>query len=166
MRKKKQTVAPAMPTFVPPARREQPAPIIEMPPISVEPVWQGIADESRDSVSAQDRSKAFLIRNAPMYVVAVVIAVCVTILYTLAAWGIGVAAPYSLDRVLFFFASLAAFLFYTHMQSVKEDYDHSRAGVERLRIEAARDVAVEQLRSKERIQLAAFKQLTDKESDE
>lgn len=165
MRKKK-TVAPALPTFVPPAERKQPAPIVELQPISVEPIWNGIADESRDSVSAQDRSKAFLIRNAPLYLVAIVIAICVTILYTLAMWGFGIQVPYSLDRVLFFFMSLAVFLFYTHIQSVKEDYNHSRAGVERLRIEAARDVAVEQLRSRERIQLAAFKQLTDKESND
>lgn len=128
-----------------------------MQPLDVTPLWHGIPDESRDSVSAQDRSKAFLIRNSPMYAVGILTALCVTILYTLFGIMLETVAPYMLDRVLIFLVSLAGFLYYAHDRADKRDYDHSRAGVERLRltiggevakshVQAERDLKIESMR--------------------
>lgn len=163
--KRKQTAAPMPSQFVAPPMKREPPPAIAVPDIDVSPVWAGIADDSRDSVSAQDRSKAFLIRNAPMYFVAVTTAIVATLAYSLVAIALKVEAPWLMDRLLIFLIALAAFTYVTHLAALKKDYEHSRAGVERLRIEKGYAWANDQLRSRERITEMAYKQLTQGEDE-
>lgn len=103
-------------------------------------VWMPTASPSRDSVSAQDRAKGFIIRQVPSYVVTLTIALVGTIAYTLIAMEMDVSAPWALDRLLVFLVSVAVVLMVSHSRADGRDYDHSHAGIERRRIDAAVEI--------------------------
>lgn len=152
--------------FVPPPSRPQPLPPMEpMRTIDISAGWQGVPDESRDSVSAQDRSKAFLVRNAPLYLAVTMMASGVTILYGIVAVLGNFGMPWQLDKLLVFVAFLSATLAYVHVKSVTQDYEHSRAGVERHKIEAMKEIGIAQIQADRDLRLESMKMITRREDE-
>ena len=128
-------------TFVPADTRRQivnPEPIA---PIMVDAAWTPIPDASQDRTSAQDGAKGFLLLQLPVLGLSALLALCVLLLYVLAlfagGWNPQVA---QIDKTLIFFGVMAVTYMRYHRRAVSEHYDHSRAGVERHRIDRAAEV--------------------------
>ena len=144
--------------FVAP-EREQTAIVVDSAPLATadtSAVWMPTASPTRDSVSAQDRARGFLLRQTPIYVVVLVLAVAVTLAYTLVSMAAEVAAPFMLDRVLVFLAMLAGGAFIVHDRGDRRDYDHSHAGIERKRIDAAVEIRTREIDAELQLRTAAL----------
>lgn len=148
--------------FVAPyAEDERQAPAL---PVVAEPIqvtdmagaWLSPQSPTRDSISAKDRAEAFVIRQTPIYVVTVVVAVAVTVAYTLFAWAAGVNAPWAMDKLLVFLLMLAGGLFVTHSRANRTDYEHTHAGTERLRIMTAAEIRKAELQAELEIRRTAL----------
>lgn len=132
-------------TFV--AERPRPMKPAEMLPaspqvIDVSPAWQPMQSPGRDSTSAQDRAKAIHIRAIPVYAATVGIAVLVVILYsvTLAFFRVDVDVPLFADKIMVFLGVVFGWGLFVYLRLNQQEYDHTHAGVERLRIVEAADI--------------------------
>ena len=147
--------------FVAPAPRPlRPAEIMPAPaqPVDLSPAWQPMTSPGRDSVSAVDRAKAFHIRSIPIYAAIVGMAVAAVILYsvTIAFWGVQINVPLFADRILIFLAVAFGWGLWMFKQANETDYDHSHAGIERLRIETAGDIQLAIVEAETEIKLKAL----------
>lgn len=143
--------------FVAPAREE--VIHLEHAPLATadtSAVWTPTASPTRDSVSAQDRAKGFIIRQIPSYVVTLTIATVGTIAYTLIAMEMDVSAPWALDRLLVFLVAVAVALMVSHGRADGRDYDHSHAGIERKRIDAAVEIRTREIDAELELRTAAL----------
>lgn len=147
-------------TFVAPAARPpRPAEIMPAPAQTVDlsAAWQPTESPSRDSISAVDRAKAVHIRAFPIYAAVAGIAVVAVILYSITLWFTGwQGAPYALDRVLIFVGTLTALGLWQYLRLNKQEFDHSHAGVERLRIETAGEIQLAIIEAETEIKLKAL----------
>ena len=149
--------------FVAPFAEEEPrqAPAL---PVVAQPIqvtdtagaWISPQSPTRDSVSAKDRAEAFVIRQTPVYVVTVIIALAVTVAYTLIALAAGVNAPWAMDKTLVFLFMLAGGLFVTHSRANRTDHEHTHAGTERLRIKTAAEIRKAELEAELEIRRTAL----------
>jgi len=145
-------VAPGVP---PP----KPAEIVPWPaqPVDVSGAWQPTASPSRDSISAVDRARAVHIRAIPIYVAGLGVALVALIMYVMTLWIMGAGgAPYALDRVLVFVGVLTVVELVIYLRLNKQEYDHTHAGVERLRIETAGEVQMAVIEAETEIRLKAL----------
>ena len=139
---------------------------VELPPATVEaqPIqitdtsaaWGGVASPTRDSVSARDRAVAFQIRQIPIYVAGVGVALAGTLAYTLIALAADIGAPWAADRLLVFLGLAVVALLVSHHRANVTDYEHTHAGTERLRIRTAADVRRAELDAELKLRLAAL----------
>ena len=147
-------------SFVAPAPRPpRPAEIMTAPaqPVDMSGAWQPTESPSRDSISAVDRAKAVHIRAIPIYAAVAGIAVVAVILYSITLWFTGwQGAPYALDRVLIFVGTLTALGLWQYLRLNKQEFDHSHAGVERLRIETAGEIQLAIIEAETEIKLKAL----------
>lgn len=125
-------------------RPPRPAEIMPAPaqPVDLSQAWQPMTSPGRDSVSAVDRAKAFHIRSIPIYAAVVGMAVAAVILYsvTITFWGVHIDVPMFADRILIFLAVTFGWGLWMFKQANETDYDHSHAGIERLRILEAAEI--------------------------
>lgn len=144
--------------FVAPEREQAPIAVDAAPLATADTsaVWMPTASPTRDSVSAQDRARGFLLRQAPIYAIVLVLSIAVTLAYTLVGMAADVAAPFMLDRVLVFLAMLAGSAFAVHDRGDRRDYDHSHAGIERKRIDAAVDIRRREIDAELQLRTAAL----------
>ena len=137
----------------------KPAEIVPWPaqPVDVSQAWAATTSPSRDSVSAVDRAKAVHIRAIPIYAAVAGIAVVAVILYSITLWFTGWAgAPYALDRVLIFVGTLTALLLWQYLRLNKQEFDHTHAGVERLRVKTAGEIQLAIIEAETEIKLKAL----------
>lgn len=126
-----------------------------MPPTTIEPaalikvlapgtddVWAGSgawesteSRQSRDSVSAQDRARGANLRSIPVLISTTTLAAAGTVAYVLT----GVGKP--LDVLFVFLLLCGAFNLIAIVLLHRMDFQHSHAGLERMRIETAGRVA-------------------------
>lgn len=127
------------PTFVaaeakqPPAVIDAPAWMVERQPMAVDAVWTPV-EGAQDRTSAMDRARALQVRLVPFVAVWGVIAVVVGVVVTMVAqqWPAGALLG------LLLFAGLTAVTYY---RLNRTDYDYSREGTERHRLNTAADLA-------------------------
>lgn len=146
-------------SYVDPPRPPRPAEIMPAPAqvVDMSAAWTPTESPSRDSVSAVDRAKAVHIRAIPIYAAVAGIAVVAVILYSITLWFTGWAgAPYALDRVLIFVGTLTALGLWQYLRLNKQEFDHSHAGVERLRIETAGEIQLAIIEAETEIKLKAL----------
>ena len=125
-----------------------PVAVVDAQPIQItdtSAAWGGVASPTRDSVSAVDRARAFQIRQAPVYIAGVGVALAGTLAYTLVALAADIGAPWAADRLLV-----------SHHRANVTDYEHTHAGTERLRIRTAADVRRAELDAELKLRLAAL----------
>lgn len=147
--------------WVAPAPRPlRPAEIMPAPaqPVDLSPAWQPTTSPSRDSVSAVDRAKAVHIRAVPVYVAVLGVALVAVILYAMTLWFFRVetGAPWALDRILVFVGTLTGVGLFVYLRLNAQEYDHSHAGVERLRIDRAAEIQIAIVEAETEIKLKAL----------
>ena len=126
-------------------------------PVDVSQAWQATTSPSRDSISAVDRARAVHIRAIPIYVAGLGIAIVALILYVMTLWIMGASgAPWALDRVLVFVGVLTVVELVIYLRLNKQEYDHTHAGVERLRIETAGEIQLAVIEAETEIKLRAL----------
>lgn len=136
-----------------------PAAVVDMPPIQAtdtSAAWGGVASPTRDSVSALDRAKAYQVRQIPIYVAGVGVALAGTLAYALVAMSADIGAPWAMDRLLVFLVLVVAALLVSHHRANVTDYEHTHAGTERLRIRTAAEVRRAELDAELKLRLAAL----------
>lgn len=146
-------------SYVDPPRPPRPAEIMPAPAqvVDMSAAWTPTESPSRDSVSAVDRAKAVHIRAIPIYAAVAGIAVVAVILYSITLWFTGWAgAPYALDRVLIFVGTLTALGLWQYLRLNKQEFDHSHAGVERLRVKTAGEIQLAIIEAETEIKLKAL----------
>ena len=111
--------------------------LVRVTPVEVLPP---AADGSKDALSAVDRAKALRIRAHPVWWLVLAGACAATLAYWLAANAAGFRAAYNLDKLLVFAAALTVAGLVTYLRLNRLDFDHSRAGVERFRLETYAEV--------------------------
>lgn len=137
MNDRKNFVAPG------PPRPLRPAEIMpaQPPTVDLAAAWQPMSSPGRDSVSAMDRARAFHVRSAPAYVAVIGMAITAVVLYSATLWLLRAdGAPWMADRILIFLAIVFGGGMAVFVQLNRTDYDHSHAGIERLRITEAADI--------------------------
>lgn len=137
----------------------KPAEIVPWPaqPVDVSQAWAATTSPGRDSISAVDRARAVHIRAIPIYVAGLGVALVALIMYTMTLWIMGAGgAPYALDRVLVFVGVLTVVELVIYLRLNKQEYDHTHAGVERLRIETAGEVQMAVIEAETEIRLKAL----------
>ena len=142
-----------------PAPAPAPVAVVDAQPIQItdtSAAWGGVASPTRDSVSAVDRARAFQIRQIPIYIAGVGVALAGTLAYTLIALAAGIAAPWAADRLLVFLGLAVVALLVSHHRANVTDYEHTHAGTERLRIRTAADVRRAELDAELKLRLAAL----------
>ena len=152
-------VLPVTRNFVPAASRPE---VVQLPaavPLQsadLSRAWQATTSPSRDSVSAQDRAKAHLLRSIPVFVTVFLLSGAVTVLYAIVAMVAGVGVAGGLDRLFVFLFALAAMGFVAYGQESKREYEHSHAGVERLRVTAAVEIRQAEISAELQLRTAAL----------
>jgi len=127
------------PTFVaaeprqPPAVIDAPAWMVERQPMAVDAVWTPV-EGAQDRTSAMDRARALQVRLLPFLAVWGLIAVVVGVVVALLAKG----WPAGALLGVLVFAGLTAVTYY---RLNRTDYDYSREGTERHRLNTAADLA-------------------------
>ena len=97
------------------------------------------------------------IRAIPIYVAGLGVALVALIMYVMTLWIMGAGgAPYALDRVLVFVGVLTVVELVIYLRLNKQEYDHTHAGVERLRIETAGEVQMAVIEAETEIRLKAL----------
>ncbi len=148
-------------SFVAPAPRPpRPAEIMPAPAqmVDLSAAWQPTESPSRDSISAVDRAKAVHIRAVPIYVAVLGVAVVAVILYAMTLWffRVDTGAPWALDRILVFVGTLTGVGLFVYLRLNAQEFDHSHAGVERLRIETAGEIQMAIIEAETEIKLRAL----------
>lgn len=124
----------------------------------VSPAWNvDTKNPSRDSVSAKDRAEAVQIRARPVWVMVGSASAAVTAIYTIFAMVGGWGAPWALDRIAVFLTVGTALGLFTYLRLNRLDYDHSRAGVERMKIKTAGQVRLAEIDAEMRIKTEALR---------
>lgn len=137
----------------------KPAEIVPWPsqPVDLSPAWTPTTSPSRDSVSAVDRARAVHIRAIPIYLAGLGVAIVALIMYVMTLWFMGAGgAPYALDRVLVFLGVLTVVELGTFLRLNKQEFDHSHAGVERLRVKTAGEIQLAIIEAETEIKLRAL----------
>ncbi len=143
----------------PAPRPPRPAEIMPAPAqmVDMSAAWQPTESPSRDSISAVDRARAVHIRAIPIYLAGLGVALVVLIMYVMTLWIAGAGgAPYALDRVLVFLGVLTVVELVIYLRLNKQEYDHTHAGVERLRIETAGEIQLAIIEAETEIKLKAL----------
>ena len=138
---------------------EKPPATVDVTPIQMtdtSAAWAGVASPTRDSISAVDRARAFQIRQIPIYIAGVGVALAGTLAYTLIALAADIGAPWAADRLLVFLGLAVAALLVSHHRASVTDFQHTHAGVERLRVQTAADVRRAELDAELKLRLAAL----------
>ena len=147
-------------SFVAPAPRPpRPAEIMPAPaqPVDMSAAWTPTESPSRDSISAVDRARAVHIRAIPIYLAGLGVALVALIMYVMTLWIAGAGgAPYALDRVLVFLGVLTVVELVIYLRLNKQEYDHTHAGVERLRIETAGEIQLAIIEAETEIKMRAL----------
>jgi hypothetical protein len=133
------------PTFVPaqlpavktPAPVDAPAWLTERQPLAVDAVWTPV-DGAQERTSAMDRAKALRVRLVPFLVTWGLIAGVVGVV----VWQVAKQWPAGALLALLLFATLTAVTYY---RLNRTDYDYSREGTERHRLDTAADLARRQM---------------------
>ena len=136
-----------------------PVAVVDAQPIQITDTgraWEVPSNPSKDSVSAKDRAEALAIRARPLWYMVGATSTAATAGWAIVAWAAGIGAPFLLDKLLVFLATYAALSFVTYLRLNRLDHDHSRAGVERLKIKAAADVRRAELDAELKLRLAAL----------
>ena len=152
-------VLPVTRNFVPAASRPE---VVQLPeqtplqPADLSRAWQSTTSPSRDSVSAQDRAKAHLLRSVPVFVTVFLLSGAVTVLYAIVAMVAGVGVAGGLDKLFVFLFALACLAFVAYGQESKREYEHSHAGVERLRVTSAVEIRKAEISAELQLRTAAL----------
>lgn len=114
-----------------PQRRQSPALHEVLPPVPAEPAalayaWQQPVEGMMEHTSANDRAKGVVRRSLPMLALVALLALA----GALVAWGVAGAVP-SVLTFLFLMATVGGGLYFWESRT---EYQHSRGGIERLRI--------------------------------
>jgi hypothetical protein len=117
----------------PPATIDAPAWLVERQPMALDAVWTPV-DGAQERTSAMDRAKALRVRLVPFLVTWALIAVVVGVVVAMVAkqW------PAGAMLAVLLFALLTAVTYY---RLNRTDYDYSREGTERHRLDTAADLA-------------------------
>jgi hypothetical protein len=116
-----------------PATIDAPAWLVERQPLDMANVWTP-TEGARESTSAMDRAKALRVRLLPFVVLWVLLSVIVGVVVLYAAKN----APGAALLGLLTFTALSAFTYY---RLNRTDYEYSREGTERHRLDTAADLA-------------------------
>jgi len=109
-------------------------------------IWVADGNETRDSVSSVDRARGLLIRNIPHYLAMGGMAAGATLVFHAGLMMANVdLMPWMLDRFLIFISCMSLLISITHVKLSKLEYEHSRAGIERLRLTTFRDLAYKEM---------------------
>jgi hypothetical protein len=127
------TFVAAEPVRQPPAVIDAPAWMVERQPMAVDAVWTPV-EGAQDRTSAMDRARALQVRLVPFVAVWGLIAVAVGVVVALLAKG----WPAGALLGVLLFAGLTAVTYY---RLNRTDYDYSREGTERHRLNTAADLA-------------------------
>lgn len=142
-----------------PPQDVSPPAVVEVPTIQVtdtSAAWSSPTSPTRDSVSAVDRAKAHQIRQVPVYVGVVGVSVAGTVAWSIVAMSAGIAAPWALDRVLIFTVLLVVALLVSNHRATVTDFEHTHAGVERLRVKTAAEIRKAELAAELQLRTAAL----------
>lgn len=135
-------------SFVAPAVRRMPPEAITGPlrgdlalqaGLDVSGALQPIQGDTKEVTSAEDRARGYLLRMVAIGVVGLVVAGAAVLAFVLVAVRFG-AQPTMLERFLVFLLALGALLLWAALRLNATDYEHSRGGIERLRLEVADDM--------------------------
>lgn len=145
----------AAPTFVPAAREAPPRHEIIMPGPGPAPAWETALQpvesrQGRDSLSAEDRARGRLIDSIPAHAAILLL----SILGALAFRRFGDAS--TLDSFLVFLGALGMSLLVYNANDIAERFRHTHAGVERHRIDAAKDMHRAQLQAEAEVRREAL----------
>ena len=138
--------------YVSPIAPGTPQAIQILPPDSLQQsdisaVWTPTISQSRDSTGAQDRARGLILRTMPTLGALVFLASTAVIMYLagLAVFDLRPLSSKPLDSTLIFLGILGAMWFFTYSAESRRDYQHSHAGVERHRLDAAADIRMAEL---------------------
>ena len=110
--------------------------------------WVNVAPATREGTSAKDRAVGLVWRAVPLLLILGGVALAITTAASLLAGGLGFGWFVTTLLLLWGVSGLVAYLVMD-----RREWGHSSAGVERLRIETAGDVAIEQIRADREIRL-------------
>ena len=136
-----------------------PPAVVDVTPIQIGDTgraWEMPSNASRDSVSAKDRAEALAIRARPIWYMVGATSTAATAGWAIVAAAAGIGAPFLLDKLLVFLATYAALSFVTYLRLNRLDHDHSRAGVERLKIKTAAEIRKAELAAELQLRTAAL----------
>ena len=105
-------------------------------PIPVEAVWTA-QDGAQERTSATDRARAVVIRSMPILALVALLALAGAITVGLLAGTVG--------GVLTFLVAMATVGSVVYIRESRIEYDHSRAGLERYRIDAAVEIKLAEM---------------------
>ena len=152
-----------------PPQESAPPAVVDVTPIQIgdtSAAWLSPTSATRDSISAVDRAKAHQIRQAPVYLSVGLMSIGGTVAYSLVAAAAGFGAPWAMDRLLVFLVLMAGALLVANHRATVVDFQHSGAGVERLRVQTAAEIRKAELAAELHLRTAALDaQLRMLESD-
>ena len=121
--------------------------------------WRGVPSPSQDSTGAEDRARGFnrrMVLPMALTVVLALVSVLAWVLVVTLVRGDANLMPFFIDR-LFIFLIVVGGMGYTVWDRANDtDYDHTHAGVDRLRLETMRDVRIAELQAETQQRQAAL----------
>ena len=145
--------------FVPEVRRPEPLRVpdgwngvatVDLQPVDVSGAMESANDSTRDSISATDRAIGYVIRLGPAFLLALLLAVMGMVAFILIMRHLDTPTD-SLTNLFVFLACIGVTFGLLAVTMNRQDYAHSRAGVERHRISTAAELR--------RAEMKAFLQL-------
>ena len=139
---------PSRPNYVPEVK--PPAPLrvpdgwngvatVDLQPVDVSGVMEGANDQSRDSISATDRAVGYVIRLGPAFLLALLLAVLGMVAFILIMRHLATPTD-GLTNFFVFLLCIGVTFGLLAVTMNRQDYQHSRAGVERHRISTAAEL--------------------------
>ncbi len=131
--------------YVPEVRRAEPMRVpdgwngvaaVDLQPVDVSGVMEAANDGSRDSTSATDRAIGYVIRLGPAFLLALLLAVMGMVAFILIMRHLDTQTD-SLTNFFVFLVCIGVTFGLLAVTMNRQDYQHSRAGVERHRISTA-----------------------------
>ncbi len=139
--------------YVPEVRRPEPLRVpdgwngvaaVDLQPVDVSSVMEPVNDSTRDSVSATDRAVGYVIRLGPAFVLALLLAVMGMVAFILIMRHLDTPTD-GLTNFFVFLLCIGVTFGLLAVTMNRQDYQHSRAGVERHRISTAAEMRKEEI---------------------
>ena len=136
---------PDRPNYVPEVRRPEPLRVpdgwtgvaaVDLQPVDVSGVMEAANDSTRDSISATDRAIGYVIRLGPAFLLSLLLSVMGMVAFILIMRHLDTPTD-ALTNLFVFLACIGVTFGLLAVTMNRQDYQHSRAGVERHRITTA-----------------------------